>query len=80
MVIKLPQFPTFPPRPPLPGESPFEVEEEETNTDEAFKERMKSKGFDLELIEMGLKVARNHMKEPEDAYKIGENYIREMAK
>ena len=82
------RFPFPPPRLPLPGESLF-PEEEEGNEEEIeakgpdegeFIGEMKSKGFDPELINMGLKVAKNHMRPPEEAYRIGENYIREMAK
>jgi len=78
------RFPSFPPRPPLPGEPLFLEEEEETEGNELdegeFIGKMKSEGFDSELINMGLKVAKNHMRPPEEAYRIGENYIREMAK
>ena len=79
------RFPFPPPRPPLPGESlfPEEEEEEDVENEETSREfigKMKSKGFDPELINMGLKVAKNHMRPPEEAYRIGENYIREMAK
>ena len=77
------KLPPFPPRPPLPGESLFPEEEEieGKKPDEGeFIREMKSKGFDPELINMGLKVAKNHMRPPEEAYQIGENYIREMAK
>jgi len=79
------KFPFPPPRPPLPGESLFPEEEEAKEEEEAdvnkeFIGKMKSEGFDPELINMGLKVARNHMRPPEEAYRIGENYIREMAK
>ncbi|GAI96166.1 unnamed protein product [marine sediment metagenome] len=57
----------------------METEGNELNEEE-FIGKMKSKGFDPELIDMGLKVAKNHMRPPEEAYQIGENYIREMAK
>jgi len=80
-MIKLPPFPA---RPPLPGESLFPKEEEEMESNKSdegeFIGKMKSEGFDSELINMGLKVAKNHMRSPEEAYRIGENYIREMAK
>jgi len=77
------KLPSFPPRPPFPGEPLFPEEEEieGKKPDEGeFIGKMKSEGFDLALINMGLKVARNHMRPPEEAYRIGENYIREMAK
>ena len=77
------KLPPFPPRLPFPGEFLFPEEEEieDNKPDEGeFIRKMKSKGFDPELINMGLKVAKNHMRPPEEAYRIGENYIREMAK
>ena len=76
------KLPSLLPRPPLPGESLFPEEEDVENeeTSREFIGKMKSKGFDPELINMGLKVAKNHMRPPEEAYRIGENYIREMAK
>ena len=51
-----------------------------TKAKEEFLRRMREEGFDEELITMGLKVAANHLREPEDAYRIGANYVREMAK
>ena len=81
------KFPFLPPRPPLPGELPTvemeeeeEVEHVEDNLDEEFKRKMKTEGFNEELIEMGIKVARNHLKTPGQAFKIGEEYIRSMSK
>jgi len=77
------RFPFPPPRPPFPSESLFPEEEEiESNKsdEEEFIGKMKSEGFDSGLINMGLKVAKNHMRSPEQAYKIGEEYIRSMAK
>jgi len=77
------------PRPPLPGIFFREEEEDEpgegTNggepaLDSEFRARMGHEGFDPDLIEMGLKVAKNHMRPSEEAFRIGENYIREMAK
>jgi len=73
--------PPFFPRPPFFQEE--EEEEERGNEKEVsndFRRKMKSKGFDPDLIEMGLKVAKNHMRPPEEAFKIGENYIKEMSK
>ena len=72
--------------PPLFPRPPFlEVDEEENGeetaetVDEAsFRKEMKTEGFNEELIEMGVKVAKNHLKTKEEAYRIGENYIREM--
>ena len=77
------RFLPLPPRPPLPGEALFEVKEEDEgdgSLDRAFKNRLKTEGFDPELVEMGIKVANNHSRSREDALKIGENYIKEMAK
>ena len=75
------KLPPFPPRPPLPGESLLEVEEEEImDLDSEFRAKLKSEGYDPDLIEMGLKVAHNHMRSPEEAFRIGRNYIKEMAK
>ena len=41
---------------------------------------MESKGYDPQLVEMGVKVAKGHMMRPEQAYEIGRNYIKEAAK
>jgi len=75
------------PNPPVPGrlfsrEVDEEVDEVEprSDPDEEFKGRLRSEGFDPELIGMGLKVADNHSRNRKEALKIGENYIREMAK
>ena len=68
------------PKPRWDGEEEEEEMENEEVVGEEFKNRMRSKGFDPELIEMGLKVAKNHMRPSEEAFKIGENYIKEMAK
>ena len=70
---------------PLPGgllEIGGEEDEPEVgmSLDGAFRNRMKTEGFNPELVEMGLKVAKNHMRPVEEAFKIGENYIKEMAK
>ena len=84
MVFK---FPSPPPRPPLPGEFPFEVESDEElkeslglTTEQAFREEMAAQGYNLELIEMGVKVALNHLKTPTEAFRIGREYVRSMSK
>ena len=73
------------PGPPIPGRLLFGGNEEEEERDEeeidrGFKNRMKSEGYEPDLVEMGIKVANNHSRSREDALKIGENYIKEMAK
>lgn len=76
-------LPALFPRLPLPGVLFGKEEEEEIvhrPPDSEFKRKMRSAGFNSELIEMGIKVADNHSRDREDALKIGENYIREMAK
>lgn len=80
------KFP-FPPRPPLPGEPLFRGEDREDeekvearDLDNKFRVGLKSEGYDLELIEMGLKVMKNHLRTPEEAFEIGKNYVREMSK
>jgi len=76
----------FPPRfPPSPldllrGEEIEEVDPPVPITFEGFRSRLAREGYDENLIEMGIKVAQNHMRPPEEAFRIGENYIREMAK
>ena len=71
------------PGPPLPLRLP-EVGREEPEVAEdpgvEFVRRMRQEGYEDELIVMGLKVARNHLRTPEQAYKIGAEYIRSMAK
>jgi len=77
------RLPSILPRPPLPGESLFHEEEEEPETmdlDNEFRARLRSEGYDSDLIEMGLKVMKNHLRTPEEAFEIGRNYIKEMAK
>jgi len=78
------RFPSFPPRPPLPGESLFPGEKEEEigtrGLDSEFRAKLKSEGYDPDLIEMGLKVMKNHLRTPEEAFEIGRNYVKEMAK
>ena len=73
------RFPPFFPKPPFLREEE-EEEEGEEEVDTAFRRKMKSEGFDPDLVEMGIKVANNHSRTRERALKIGENYIREMAK
>jgi len=75
-------FPPFFPKPPFLFQSDDEGEEEpdEKEVIIAFRKKMRSEGFDPDLVEMGVKMANNHMRPPEEAFKIGENYIREMAK
>lgn len=87
MTIKLPNFPPFIPKPPLPGEPPFEVDEEEDekeedidNLDNEFRISLRTEGYDPELVEMGLKVMKNHMRPKEEAFRIGKEYIRSMSK
>ena len=81
----------LPPLPGLPRPPLFRGEEEEEpreelpkrsngNPDKEFRSRLKSEGFDPELIEMGVRVANNHSRSREAALKIGETYVREMAK
>lgn len=71
------------PGPPLPLRLP-EVGREEPEVAEdpgvEFVRRMRQEGYEDELIVMGLKVARNHLRTEAEAYQIGENYIREMAR
>lgn len=76
------KLPLLIPRPPLPGESFLEVEgeEEATDPDSEFRSKLRSEGYDKELVEMGLKVMKNHMRPKEEAFEIGRNYIKEMAK
>ena len=76
-------LPAPPPSPPvprglLPGEE--EVEEVEETVEDLFRMEMESDGFDPELVEMGLKVMKNHLRSPREAFEIGRNYVREMAK
>jgi len=75
------------PLPPIPmrlprwgGEEGVDVEEQEPEVDNSFIKKMRDQGFDENLIHMGLKVANNHSRTRSDALRIGENYIREMAK
>lgn len=72
------------PGPPIPLKLPeFEREEEEEviqDPEVEFVKRMKQEGHDEELIQMGLKVAKNHLRTPAEAYKIGTEYIRSMSK
>ena len=73
----------FPLPPGFPKPPFFQEEEEdggEEETDGDFRRKMESEGFNPDLVEMGIKVAKNHMRPPEEAFKIGENYIKEMAK
>jgi len=81
------RFPSLLPRPPLPGEPLFRGEDGEDeekvvtkDLDSNFRHRLKSEGYDPELIEMGLKVMKNHLRTPEEAFQIGKNYVKEMAK
>jgi len=77
-------FPPLLPRPPLPGESLLRGEDEEEvevkDLDSNFRTRLKSEGYDPDLVEMGLKVMKNHLRTPEEAFEIGRNYVKEMAK
>ena len=73
-------LPPFPPAPPIPKFIRDEGEEVDQPLDEVFTSEMTSQGFDPELVKMGLKVVKNHMRPPEEAFKIGANYIREMAR
>jgi len=78
-------LPSFPPRPPLPGESLLgereeEFEETTGNLDEEFTNQMEQEGYGNDLIKMGLKVMRNHMRPKGEAFQIGANYIKEMNK
>ena len=57
-----------------------EDEEKEKPHDVEFISRLRGEGYQDDLIKMGLKVARNHMRPLEEAYRIGSNYVREMAK
>jgi len=68
------------PRPPFSREEDEEEEDDEEHTDGDFRRKLRSEGFDPELVEMGIKVANNHSRSREDALRIGENYIRGMAK
>ena len=77
------RLPAFPPRPPFLQEQEEEEEdedEEEKDVSNDFRRKMESEGFDPALVKMGIKVANNHMRPPEQAFRIGENYIREMSK
>jgi len=78
------RLPSILPRPPLPGEPLFPEEEEEEpeamDLDNEFRGRLRSEGYDSDLIEMGLKVMKNHLRTPEEAFEIGKNYVKEMAK
>jgi len=77
------RFPFPPPRLPLPGEPLFEERDEEEvdrNLDSEFRTKLKSEGYDPELIEMGLKVMKNHLRTAAEAFQIGRNYIKEMSK
>jgi len=84
-------FPRFPFFPRLPSLGPLVKEDEEETpqkvapqkeltSEEAFREEMAAQGVSPELIEMGVKVAKNHLKTPKEAYEIGRNYIKEMSK
>ena len=80
-------LPALFPRPPLPGKFFSRGEEEEEGEEEdregldlSFKGKLTSEGFEPKLVEMGLKVADNHSRRRGEALKIGENYVREMAK
>ena len=48
--------------------------------EERFKRELGGEGYDGELVEMGVKVMRNHLRTEEEAFEIGRNYVREMAK
>jgi hypothetical protein len=48
--------------------------------EQAFREQLLADGYPEALIEMGVKVARNHLKTPQEAYQIGYNYVKQMAK
>ena len=82
-------LPMPPPGPPIPGGLLFgsngeeEEEEEEESGEEVdrdFRKKMESEGYEPDLVEMGIKVANNHSRTREEALKIGEHYIKEMAK
>jgi len=71
------------PLPPIPIKLPEvkKVKEKVIQDPEVeFISKMRSEGFNEELIEMGLKVAKNHLRTPKEAYKIGAEYIRSMSK
>ena len=78
------RLPSILPRPPLPGESLFGEEEEEEpeagDLDNEFRVKLRSEGYDPDLIEMGLKVMKNHLRTPEEAFEIGRNYVKEMSR
>lgn len=79
------RLPSIPPRPPLPGESLFPEKEEEEepeagDLDNEFRVKLRSEGYDPDLIEMGLKVMKNHLRTPEEAFEIGRNYVKEMSR
>ena len=57
-----------------------EEEEKKQPHDVEFISRLRDEGYQDDLIKMGLKVADNHSRTRKEALKIGENYIREMAK
>ena len=76
MMVSLPPF--FP-RPPFFQEEDEEEDEEELES-EAFRRKMKSGGFDPDLVEMGVKVMKNHRRPVEEAFKIGAEYIKSMSK
>ena len=82
MIFRIPAPFPLPPVPITIGRERGNHHEEEVVQDPGveFLRKMRSEGFGDELIEMGIKVAGNHMRPPEEAYRIGENYIREMAK
>ena len=58
----------------------IEEEGDKTEDEGEFTNRLRGQGYDEDLIGMGLKVAKNHMRPREEAFRIGENYIREMSR
>ena len=74
------------PGPPLPGglllgsNEEEEEEESEEEVDRGFRRKMKTEGYEPDLVEMGIKVANNHSRTREDALKIGAEYIKSMSK
>ena len=78
----------FPSPPGLPTFRPVRTEVVETDREilskaeyeKRFREEMEELGYNKELIEMGVKVAKGHMMTPAQAFEIGRNYIKETAK
>lgn len=62
------------------GMTPQESKDRAEASAEKLRKELLSKGYDPELVEMGVKVAKNHMRPEEEALEIGRNYVKETSK